>query len=313
MKLEKGFIEHVDLSEFTLYSDTDSSYAKVPLPFSKFEDAHQTVEYVQDLARTLNDEYLKVFNDTVVKYGNVDPKYNYMDFKSEVVAYRGFFNAKKYYGLAKMWDEGTYFSKPKIKKTGGQIVKADSTKIILDLLTDIYNTLLLDFSVTDEIQLYRKIFVDLKGEYIKRTEKAVADFNLSEFGIPKKWGLRTLKTIPKQVQGAMLYNYLFSDSLRPGESVLQTQIIVNPSKLLQLMDKKSPQGDFMIKPEMVTNKLNVISFPVDLTDDEIKTMQERLQELNIQLDLRTIIDFNVNKKLDQFQKIFSEKTRRMAI
>jgi len=96
MKLNPGFIENVDLSEFTLYSDTDSSYALVPLPFSKFEDLHQTVDYVQDVAKKINDEYIKTFNETIVKYGNVNPDYNFMDFKSEVIAYRGFFNAKKF-------------------------------------------------------------------------------------------------------------------------------------------------------------------------------------------------------------------------
>jgi len=313
MKLEKGFIEHVDVSEFTLYSDTDSSYAMVPLPFSKFEDTTKTVAYVQDLAHRLNDEYLKIFNETVVKYGNVNPEYNFMDFKSEVVAYRGFFNAKKYYGLAKLWDEGTFFDPPKIKKTGGQIVKADSTKITFDLLNEIYKTLLLDFSVTDEITLYQKIFIGLKKKYLERTENSVKNYKIHDFGIPKKWGLRALKTIPKQVEGAMLYNYLFSDSLRPGESVLQTQIRINPSKLLQYMDEKGPTGKFMIKKSMISQKTNTISFPVDITEEDIENIHKKFLELGIQLDLGVILDFNVNKKLDQFQKIFSEETRRLAI
>ena len=37
------------------------------------------------------------------------------------------------------------------------------------------------------------------------------------------------------------------------------------------------------------------------------------EENNIQFDLRTILDFNVNLKLDAFKKLFSEKTIRMAI
>jgi len=315
MKLEPGFIEKVDESKFTLYSDTDSSYSMVPLPFNKFENQHKTVDYAQDIARRLNKAYMDIFNETVVKFGNVDPKYNYMDFKSEIVAYRGFFNSKKYYGLIKMWDEGTFYDPPVVKKTGGQIVKADSTPIVLDLLTDVYNVLLLDFSVTDEVELYRKIFIELRSKYIRRVEEAVETFNVHDFGIPKKWSLKTLKTIPKQVEGAMLYNYLFRDIFRPGESILQTQVIINSSKLLQEMDKQKSSTEFQLSKKNVSDKLNVLSFPVEFGNhkEDIEEARRIFKIYDIQFDLRTILDFNVNKKLDQFKKLFSEETIRMAI
>lgn len=315
LNLKPGFIEEVDHSVFTLYADTDSSYQLVPLPFSKFEDQHKTVDYTQKVARLINNEFLKLFNETVVKHGGVNPKYVRMDFKSEVVAYRGFFNTKKNYALAKIWDEGKYFTSPYIKKTGGQIVKSDSTPIILDILTEIYEVLLLDFSITDEVQLYRKIFIDLKNKYIQRTKTSVQSFNLYDFGIPKKWGMKTLKTVPKQVQGAMLYNYLFADSLRPGEGMVQIQVWINVSKLVQYMDSHPEQGGskFQITTDMVTDKLNVISFPVDLTPDEIINIQKVFQEIGIQFDINKIMEFNIIKKIEQFRKIFKPETIRMAI
>lgn len=315
MKLEPGFIETVDFSKFTLYSDTDSAYALIPVPFNKYEDQHRTVDYVQDIAKTLNDEYLKIFNDTIVKFGNADPEYNFMDFKSEIVAYRGLFNTKKNYGLTKMWDEGAFFDPPEVKKIGGQIVKADSTPIVLELLTEVYETILLDFTITDEVELYRKIFFEIKAKYTKRIEEAVETFDVRAFGIPKKWSLKTLKRIPKQVEGAMLYNYLFSDNFRPGESILQTQAIINPSKLLQQMNTVRPSTEYQIQPETISDKVNVISFPVDFGDSQtdVKEARKIFQENNIQFDLRAILDFNVNMKLDAFKKLFSEETMRLAI
>ena len=310
---ERGFIETIDKSEFSLGADTDSSYSKIPLPFSKFEDSHKVVDYTQNIAKQFNDEYQKTFEDTVVKYGNVDPNFNFMDFKSEVVAYRGAFIAKKYYGLSKMWDEGTFYDKPELKKTGGQIAKADSTRIIFDLLTEIYNVILLDFSVTTEIELYKKIFFDLKKKYTQRTETAVEQMNYIEFGIPKKWGLRELKTIPKQVEGAMLYNYLFDDNIRPGDGILVCRVIVNPSRLLQYADKHPPSSKYQINKETITSKLNVISFPPDLTEADFKKMKQVFEELNIRFDLGTIINFNVDMKLDQFKKLFSKETQRIAM
>jgi hypothetical protein len=308
-----GFIETVDGSEFSLGADTDSSYSKVPLPFSKFEDSHKVVDYTQNVAKQFNEEYQKTFTDTVVKYGGVDPDFNFMDFKSEVVAYRGAFIAKKYYGLAKMWDEGTFFDTPELKKTGGQIAKADSTKIIFDLLTEIYNTILLDFSINNEIELYQKIYVEIRHKYKARVEKAVAEMNYHDFGIPKKWGLRELKTIPKQVEGAMLYNYLFSDNIRPGDGVLQCQIITNPGRLLQYADKHKQATKYQLPKEKITAKLNVISFPPDLTEEDFQQMRKVFDELNIRFDLGTITSFNIDMKLDQFKKIFKPETIRMAI
>jgi len=311
--LTKGFIENIDKSPFSLYSDTDSSYMKIPLPFSKTKDTHKTVGYIQTLAKEMNTNFTDIFNDTVVKYGNVNPKYNLMDFKSEVVAYRGFFNAKKYYGLAKMWDEGTFFDDPKVKKTGGQIVKADSTQITLDLLNEIYHVLLLDFEITDEIQLYQKIFIKIREKYLKRTNTAVKNLDFHEFGIPKKWGIRELKTVPKQVLGAKLYNYLFQNNIRSGDSVLQCQIITNPNLLLQHWANNKPNSKYQIDQKDINQKLNVISFPSDISKDQVDRIKPVFDQFNIRFDLRNILDFNVNMKLDQFQKLFSKETQRLAI
>lgn len=310
MKVSKGFIENADFSEWSLYADTDSSYSKIRIPFSKFDDSHQTVNFITAMADHFNDVYLDIFKDTIVKYGGVDNDYNMMFFKSEIIALRGFFNTKKNYALAKLWDEGKFFDNPEVKKVGGQILKSDSTKIVFELLSEIYKILILDFSITDETLLFRKIFRDIKYKYVKRTEVSVLEMNYKDFGIPKKWSMSVLKTIPKQVQGAMLYNYLFDDVLRPGESVYQCQININSNRLLQYMDSHKRSSKFQLKPNLV-NKLNVISFPVDMTEDDFRKVKEAFVELDIKFDLGVILDFNVNLKIDQFKKLFKEETVRL--
>lgn len=310
MVVSKGFIEKVDYSEWALYGDTDSSYSKIRIPFSKFDDAHQTVNFITAMAKHFNDEYLDVFTDTIVKYGGVDNEYNMMFFKSEIIALRGFFNTKKNYALAKLWEEGKFFDDPEVKKTGGQILKSDSTKIVFELLTEIYKILILDFSITDETLLFRKIFREVKQKYLQKTEQSVKEMNYKDFGIPKKWSMSSLKTIPKQVQGAMLYNYLFDDVLRPGESVYQCQININPSRLMQYMDTQKAPSKFQLKMDMVS-KLNVISFPVDMTDEDYQKVKKSFEELDIKFDLGVILDFNVNLKIDQFKKLFKEETIRL--
>lgn len=308
--LKVGFIEESDDSEWNLYCDTDSSYNKVPLPFNKFEDTKKTVKFTADISRHFNQEYLKVYDNTVIKHGGGNPKYNLMFFKSEIVAYRGFFNGKKYYGLAKMWDEGTFFDTPKVKKTGGQIIKSDSSKIVLDLLTEVYDVLLLDFEIKDVRILYNKIFKDIHDKYLKRTRLAVKEYNISEFGIPKKWGSSATKTIPSQVKGAMFFNYLINDNIRPGDSLIMCQIKINPAKLrIYYSNDTKEKTKYMINEHELSSKLKYISLPSDITDKEIIELLTIFKALDIEFDMQTIIEFNVLKKLDQFIKLFDEKVQ----
>jgi DNA polymerase elongation subunit (family B) len=310
--MKKDFIENIDQDYRLLAGDTDSSYSLVELPFSKFDNDELTVDYVQEVATEINEKYRDVFNETVVKYGNVNPKYNFMDFKSEVIALRGIFIAKKFYGLAKMWDEGTFFDPPKPKKTGGQIVRSNTTQITAMMLKEVYDVLLLDFNITNEIDLYRKIFFEIKNKYTKMTEDAVKNFEFEKFGIPAKWGLGKLKTIPKHVKGAMLFNLIFADLLRPGESLLQCQIKINPPRILQYIDSEDKNlSKYQISKDIVNEKLKDISFPADFHEKE--KLFEIFEKFQINFDLGLILDFNINKKLDQFQKIFKEETIRMAI
>jgi negative regulator of genetic competence, sporulation and motility len=98
--VKPNFIENIAENEQLLYADTDSAYLLYNLPFNKFQDIYQLVSYIQGLARELG----KLYNESLNYYGtfaNLDPEYNTMDFKSEVVAYRGFLGGKKFYGLAK--------------------------------------------------------------------------------------------------------------------------------------------------------------------------------------------------------------------
>ena len=185
LKYELDWIENIDKNESLLYSDTDSQYVKVKLPFNKFDDVKKLVEFTQERAKNMNEIYLNELNTRLKEYAGLDPDYNPMNFKSEVVAYRGFFRSKKYYALAKIWDEGNFFAKPKLKKTGGQILKADSTKITFDMLTEIYHALVLDFNLKTDKEIAYKIFKKIKYNYVIKIKQAINKFDINEIGIPK--------------------------------------------------------------------------------------------------------------------------------
>ena len=310
---EDRWVEKADKARYSIYSDTDSAYLLVDTPFNKFNDNEKTVEYTQVVAKSINNYYAHFLNNELHERLGLDPEYNLMNFKSEVVAYRGFFRGKKYYALAKIWDEGNFLKNPKLKKTGGQIVKSDVTELSRDLMTEIYNTLVLNFEIKDINQLYRIIFRDLYKKYYDLLKKSINNFELDKFTIPKKWGAKEYKSIPTQVKGAMLYNLIFKNNVRPGDGIRAIQIrIKNFKKIIDTYNIRKQEGsidEFIIKPEDINKKLNIISFPYDnaYTSDEILS---KLKEFDIELDFDTIIDFNIDKKIIQFQDLFSDEVKR---
>jgi len=305
------WIETVDRAEETLYSDTDSAYLKIKLPFEKFENIEKTVDYTQDIALTSNGYYGKFLNENLQDKFNLNPKYNLMDFKSEVVAVRGFFRGKKYYSLLVLWNEGTYYDQGKIKKTGGQIVKSDVTKITFDLLNEVYFNLTKNFDITTEEELYYKIFNDLKKIYSKKLELAIKNLDIEYFGIPKKWGVKEFKSLPMPVKGAMFYNLIFKDNLRPGESFIVVQVKLNNLKkildIYNLKNKNNELSPYMINKDEINKKLNVISIPVGLNEKDKNDLLKIFKELDIELDFDTIMNFNIDMKLDQFKDLFDEE------
>ncbi len=311
--LPENFIEKTDTDDVLLYADTDSAYLLYDLPFDKYQDIHQLVDYVQGIARELGTIYNEALEYYLCANAGLNPKYNTMDFKSEVVAYKGFFNSKKFYALAKAWDEGTFFEeKPKLKITGGAIKKSDVTKLTKQLLTDVYSVLVTDIDKVDLVEMYRIIFVQLKAKYKFQIMDSIKNMEFADFSIPKKWG-STEKTIPPPVTGAKLYNYIMEDTFRPSDSFIVVKVYVDIARLLQEYGRDPAKvSEFILQQEEVEflkNKINVISIPPTLDEEQKQRLLDRLDKLNIRLDYDEIISYNIDTKLEPFEKLFSDDIR----
>lgn len=311
--LPEQFIEKTDNDEVLLYADTDSAYLLYNLPFDKYENIHQLVDYVQGIARELGQIYNDALEHYLCNFAGLNAEYNTMDFKSEVIAYKGFFNTKKFYSLAKAWDEGTFFEeKPKLKTTGGQIKKSDVTQITKKLLSDIYHVLVTDLSQNDLIEMYRTIFIELKNKYKLQIAEDIKAMEFTSFSIPKKWG-STEKSIPPFVTGAKLYNCIMEDTFRPSDSFIVVKIIINVTKLLNFYNHNNIVDDkFILQQHEVLelkDKINVISIPPILTGNQKEKLLSRMTELGIKLDYQEIIDYNIDLKIEPFEKLFDESIR----
>ncbi len=305
--LPEGFIEKTDTDELLLYADTDSAYLLYDLPFDKYEDINQLVNYVQRIAKELGVLYNGALEHYLSNIG-LNPKYNTMDFKSEVIAYKGFFNTKKFYSLSKAWDEGVYFEeKPKLKTTGGQIKKSDVTQLTKALLTEVYNVLVMDLKQVDTNKMYKIIFHTLKNKYKLQIQQDIQSMNFKSFSIPKKWG-NTKKTVPPFVTGAMLYNALMEDTFRPSDSFIVVKIRIDLFKLTEYFkNNEINENEFTLQYYDILklkDKINVISIPPELTDEQKDNLINIMKQLNIQLNYDDIVDSNIDSKLLPFEKLF---------
>ena len=311
--LPVGFLESIEKDPFQLYCDTDSDYLLIKLTFDKNQDHRKTVDYCQKLTTRMNDAYMAALDLYFYKIANWHPDFNTMDFKSEVVAFRGFFCTKKFYALGKVWDEGKFLGKLETKKTGGQIRKADVTKVSKEMLSEIYHLLTVDQSIKNEVIIYNKIFVEIKNKYVFKLKEAIKNLEFEYFTVPKKWSFGDKKNIPPQITGAKLYNRIIKDTFSMGDAVLVLPIKYN-MPLLKREFERLPSNENMLQNNELTPKVNVISLPPTkkITDKDKELILGRFKELEIIPNYDEIMNFNIDMKLEPYKKLFSLEVTRKA-
>lgn len=313
LKLQYGFIETTDRDPYLLYSDTDSAYLLMLMPFDKTVDIYRTVKYCQELSYRMNTAYMKAMDLYFYKLGNWHPDFNTMDFKSEVIAFRGFFGAKKFYALGKIWDEGTFFNELKTKETGGQIKKADVTKVTKELLSEIYYLLTKDVTKTDEVEIYKTIFIELKNKYKMKLRQAITDLNFEYFTIPKKWSFGEKTNVPSSITGAKLYNRIIKDTFSVGDAVMELPIRFSIRKLQEEFQRISNPNENMMQNSELNVSIKKISIPPRLNESGKQYLIDKLNELEIVLNIDEIIDFNIDMKLEAFKGLFTLDVARKAL
>ena len=288
----------------------NSAYVLIKLPFSKTKDIQQTVIYCQAIAERLNKSYQKALELYFYRASNWHPEFNAMNFKSEVIAFKGFFGAKKFYGLGIIWKEGTFYDELDLKTTGGQIKKADITRVTKEMLSEIYVLLCLKLEATDQKLMYNTIFKKIKNKYTLKLREAIAKMDLSYFVIPKKWSFGEKKVVPAQIVGAKFYNRIIKDTISIGDSVSVLPIKFNFKTVIEWLEKNPCSNDNMMTNEEFSTKINYISLPVKISPDEFQFIQNRFKELSIIMNVDDIINFNIDMKLEPYKKLFSIETQR---
>ena len=308
-EFQEGFIEDIEKHLGLGYTDTDSIYVIFKHPgISKHVKSNW--DTIIDRAVNLADEINAQINDfatsDLVKRANVDPDFQTLFFKTEMVALKMIqFDVKKTYALAYIYDEGKRLHEPDIKKTGGHVKKSSTPQISKDIINEVYKIMLFS-QVNDIHELEHKIFHETFKKYEQKFQEAFQNMNFEYIGTPYKYGFST-KSLTKWVWGAMLYNTFFKDELRPGSSMYSLTIKYNPNKMKDyLQEIGAPKNDYSLSPAMIESKYDMISVPVGVKIDG--DFRKRLQELKEKVELRLSydrnFDFSVIKKFAQFKPFF---------
>ena len=323
IKYEKGFIETIEQHPALLYADTDSLYICVQNKDPKMHGSDFEKFYVTDkndknqwesiinqtltLADEINSEIDNQLRNVIGSRAGLDPKYQSIFFKTEMIALRMMqFNVKKTYSLLYFYDEGKVLEHPKIKKTGGQIKKSSTPSISKRIFEDIYHTMMYE-QITDIQELREKIFNDLYSKYVDEFKKYFTKWNFKEIGLPYKYGFG--KNMTKWNWGALFYNTFFKDELRAGASMFSLYIRYNQNKLKSLLAKMNNElKQYQLKPDMVEPKWDMISVPVELGEEFYKKYKDKIKWLADEIEFSLSWDHNrdiiIDKKFLQFKTFF---------
>lgn len=209
----KGYVYDFEVPEthnFTangfLVHNTDSIFVLIPgdttnVPLEK------KWEIAVENAKGINDIITKYLNEYLLPKCNINPKYNYIYFKTELVMQSGLFlDVKKCYAYLMLIKEGKIIDPPKIKYTGIQVVKSDAIKMTQDFLKELIEDIALkpQFNIEEK----KKKITECADKYYLKFKECISLYDFKYIGVPGKWSKKDLI-----IYGMELYNYIMGKEI----------------------------------------------------------------------------------------------------
>lgn len=204
--LNKVLTEKID---YIIGGDTDSLYINMTPFVRKLGEKEQQltmnekIDYIDNVMKELImpkinkiyghlAEYMGVFNNT-------------MEMKREVIAYGGFWKAKKNYCMFVYDNEGIRYEEPQLKVVGIRIVRSDTPKKVKTILKDFLIRLLKGGNIKRAIKRYKQEILSWTPEElaIPQTIKVLNDY-YEKNGTINSYS----KGAPFAIKGAWRYNNL---------------------------------------------------------------------------------------------------------
>ena len=260
-------------------------------------------KFVKPISEKINTELTNYWNNNLLNKLNIDPEWNTIDFKTEIVMDKILLlGVKKRYVCRIYKEDKTYYIPPKLKFTGIEIKRSDSSRLTKYALQKIIDIIFTFEDKKERIQKTKELVLDIK----KKFDDAKKNYDLELIGIPSSWGIKEYESIPTYVYGAMLYNTLIQDICRPGVKGYRIHIKLNLPKIKKIIQelKNKSKYQFDIKTfEKVSNKLDVIFIPPEFNREKIKQLEK---DKIIQIDWDTQYNKIIREKLETYIDIVKD-------
>lgn len=187
--------------DYVIYQDTDSAYVNCKPVVDKLGlTDEEAINVIKDFVESkLSPKIENICSEFAAKLNAYENK---LSMKLEKICNRSFFICKKRYALNVSYDEGIFYSKPKLKVTGLETVRSSVPKFTRDAMTECFKLM---FDNKKE-ELYEFV-------YSFRNKFFTASFD--EIGAPmgvknleKYYNNETLykKACPIHVRGSLIFN-----------------------------------------------------------------------------------------------------------
>jgi hypothetical protein len=269
---EPGYLKRI------LYGDTDSLFVVVPAKDADKLSTEEKLKISDNASEEINNAIIKYLREYFLPKSNISPDSNMTFFKSEMLMESiMFLDVKKNYAYKILAKKGKIFKEPKIKYTGIQVVKSDSSKITQDMLKNMIEDIVLNPEINEKEKLPK--LSQIVNEYHEKFIQCCNNLDLNYISFPGKWSKKV-----QFVNGMQLYNYIMKKEIFSlGSAATFIYCTFKSPKLFTNFDM---------------TKVNGICVPYVYDKD---LLQQKLTEFQIEIDRQT-----------QWDRIFSTTANRIV-
>ena len=306
MKLPYDFSHKMDKkTEFIVLGDTDSMFINIPTV--KPKDTKEAIDKANKIAKDINDLITAFTKNELLPALGIDPKYNFTEFKTEIVA-NGLLllPVKKNYACRMLAKEGKVMDPPIVVYTGIG-VKSDQTKWTKDFIKILTEQIILNPELSRD-EAKQKI-MELAENSKLRIQNDLENYEFHYIGVPKKWGTK-FKDPTKdawQIIAMKLFNSIMNEKILVpmSPSLLLPIKIPSPQEFERKLAPVRNSGDAFISDTPIA-KMNYIAFPHSYDKDKVK---KAMEYFGIIIDPKDVWDKIYNTTLKDIIEMFMNTNR----
>lgn len=298
MKIDPEFFSKVEKeTQYIIYGDTDSLYIQIP---EKINNVEEAIKRANEISKQINNIIEKFMNEFYLPRSGIDKKYNYTDFKTEIVSDAIILlDIKKNYAYRILAKENVPYNPPKIKYTGIPVIRTDYSEFTKDMIKYLVG----EIALADDKD--KTAVVEFLKECRDKLDKCIKEGDFNYIGVPTKWGIKEYKKDTTQIVSMKLYNTLIGrEYFRPAVSGKRVPIIIkDPAKVLEKLHAYKDKGKYFLSNTDIS-KLNFLCFPLGISSNQSLSI---LDENKIEVDANELWNIVFSKVCERIVEVISNQ------